>query len=104
MVTDTRSDTPWAAWAVPPALRLTPADTRTQEHVAMIQKSSVQRQTRHADLLPYPDFPLSPHPATNRWYKKIRGRRIYFGPLADPDAALEKYQRERDYLMRGATP
>ena len=46
-----------------------------------------------AKHLPYPDFPLSPHLPSNRWYKVIRGTRHYFGPLDDPDAALAKYQR-----------
>lgn len=55
-------------------------------------------------LLPYPDFPLSPHLPTGRWYKVINGTRHYFGPLDDPDAALEKYQREKDDLYAGRKP
>lgn len=57
-----------------------------------------------ARWLPYPDFPLSPHLPTKRWYKVIRGTRRYFGPLDDPEAALKKYELERDYWYTGRTP
>lgn len=55
-------------------------------------------------LLPYPDFPLSPHTASNRWYKVIRGTRHYFGPLTDWQAALDTYQAQRDDLYAGRKP
>jgi hypothetical protein len=51
----------------------------------------------------YPDFPLTAHPA-GYWCKKIRGKIHYFGPWADPDAALAKYPAEKDDLHAGRKP
>jgi len=61
------------------------------------------KKTTDKPRKPYPDYPLFPH-ATKRWAKKIRGKLHYFGPWADPDAAIAKYQREREDLYAGRTP
>jgi integrase len=52
---------------------------------------------------PYPDYPLTPHPA-GYWCKKIRGKLVYFGPWSDPDGALAKYLAEKDALHAGQKP
>jgi integrase len=52
---------------------------------------------------PYPDFPLTAHPA-GYWCKKIRGKLYYFGPWSDPDGALAKYNEQKDDLHAGRKP
>src|SRR5437868_10249183 len=52
---------------------------------------------------PYPDFPLTAHPA-GYWCKKIRGKLHYFGPWADPDGALAKYLEQKEALHAGRKP
>jgi integrase len=49
---------------------------------------------------PYPDYPLTAHPA-GYWCKKVRGKIHYFGPWADPDGALAKYLEQKDDLHAG---
>ena len=66
--------------------------------------TTTKRKTKHAKLLPYVDFPLSPHVPIGRWYKVIRGTRHYFGKIGNWKAALGLYQRQRDDLYAGRTP
>src|SRR5262245_35069529 len=52
---------------------------------------------------PYPEFPLTAHPA-GYWCKKIRGKIHYFGPWHDPDGSLRQYLEQKDALHAGRTP
>jgi len=47
-------------------------------------------------------FPLSFHAPTKQFYKKIKGRRVYFG--ANKAAALRKYKAEKDKWAAGFNP
>lgn len=53
---------------------------------------------------PYPDFPLTAHRASKQWCKKVLGKVHYFGKLDDWQAALAKWNEEKDYLLAGMDP
>jgi integrase len=52
---------------------------------------------------PYPEFPLTAHPA-GYWCKKIRGKIHYFGKWDEPDKALQTYLDQKDALHAGRKP
>ena len=52
---------------------------------------------------PYADFPLTAN-GNGQWSKKIRGTVYYFGKWDNPDAALAKYNEEREALEAGHDP
>jgi integrase len=52
---------------------------------------------------PFPKFPLTAHP-NGQWSKKILGRVYYFGTWDDPQAALERFYKQKDYLYAGQAP
>jgi integrase len=52
---------------------------------------------------PHRDYPLYAH-ASGQWAKRLLGKVHYFGPWSDPDAALEKYLKEKDDLLAGREP
>jgi integrase len=62
-----------------------------------------ERPRHHQSAKPYPEFPLTAHP-TGRWCKKVRGRVIFFGKIDDPQAALDKWLKEKDELLAGRVP
>jgi integrase len=52
---------------------------------------------------PHRDYPLYAH-ASGQWAKRVRNKVHYFGPWADPDAALAKWLKQRDDLLAGREP
>jgi Helix-turn-helix domain len=51
----------------------------------------------------HPDFPLTIH-SSGRWSKRVHGKVYFYGPLHNPDKALQRWLRERNRLLTGITP
>jgi len=66
--------------------------------------SKIQRKRRgDKPAKPHRDYPLTAN-GNGQWSKKIRGKVYYFGPWADPDAALKRYLEVKDDLLAGRRP
>lgn len=64
---------------------------------------STHKAPRRKPSKPHKDFPLVAHP-NGQWSKQIKNRIFYFGVWEDPDAALERYLRQKDALLAGREP
>jgi len=82
-----RSEDPVARVSPTPSGRKRAAVTGSTQRKAPVRK-------------PYPSFPLTPHPS-GQFCKKIRGKLFYFGPVHDPDAALDRYHKHCQGLHSG---
>ena len=58
-----------------------------------------KRAATHPYIKEHPDFPLSFHKGTGRFYKTHRGRRYYFG--TEPVPAKRQFDAEWSYIIRG---
>ena len=79
------------------------ADTQVISRSVSMARKSIRNKPRRKPAKPYRDFPLTAN-GNGQWSEKIRGRVYYFGPWADPDAALERYLEVKDDLHPGRRP
>ncbi|HZZ80687.1 MAG TPA: tyrosine-type recombinase/integrase [Gemmataceae bacterium] len=61
-------------------------------------RQSTKSKRARKPAKPHADFPLFKH-AAGQWAKKIKGKMFYFGPIGDPDKALERYLAEKDGII-----
>ena len=76
----------------------------TKSNLSAGRGKAENKSHRNGWTKPYPDFPLSFHPPSGRLYKKIRGKRYYFGYATDWQKAVGIYNDQRDDLMAGRRP
>lgn len=66
-------------------------------------KHSTRRKRKIQGQKPYPDFPLTVR-ADGRLCKKINSRVFYFGRLDNWQEALERFNHDLPFLVKGRTP
>lgn len=71
--------------------------------MANSKRGSSSSQVKTKPQKPRPDFPLYAH-NSGRWAKKVLGQIHYFGPWADPQAALELWVERKDDIFAGRKP
>jgi hypothetical protein len=69
----------------------------------MANSTRRRRPRHHQAAKPSKDFPLTAHPS-GKWCKKVKGKHYSFGAVDNPQAALEKWLAERDYIVAGKKP
>ena len=64
---------------------------------------STRKRLAKKPAKPYSGFPLFAH-GNGQWAKKVKGKHVFFGVWADPDAAVAKWLDQRDDLLAGRKP
>ncbi len=72
-------------------------DWHPEEAITGTRKAKAKKSTKKRPKKPSPSFPLWWHEGSQNWAKKIGGETCYFG--ADPEKALVRYLRERDFIL-----
>jgi len=69
----------------------------------MTKVNSTARRKPVKPSKPSKDYPLTAHP-NGQWCKKVRKVVHFFGVWADPQAALAKWEFQKDDLQNGRQP